>query len=243
MFPSSPITYPPIPSRLPAGDMPNTYVTINDEIIHKARTLLPFILEEIKELKQKKTVISVYGSSGTGKSSISAVLSRYLSHLGFNTYVLSGDNYPHRIPVYNDRQRELLFQEAGEDALVQYLGSEYEVNYKEVNGILFEFHTGRDRIFLRRMGRTPESLYYEPVSFGDVDVMILEWTHGNNPSLRGIDIPVYLEGTPEDTVAARLSRNRDPGADSEFVSRVLHIEHDLLESQRDTAKIILPYEL
>ena len=237
------ITYPSIPSRLPAGDMPNAYVDINDEIIYKARTLFPILLEELKELNHRKTVISVYGCSGTGKTSISAVLSRFFNHNQIHTYILSGDNYPHRIPVYNDRQRELLYREAGEDALVQYLGSEYELNYKEVNGILFEFHTKKDRIFLRRMGRTPESLYYEPVSFVDTDVLILEWTHGNNPALRGIDIPVYLEGTPEDTVAARLSRNRDPGADSEFVSRVLHIEHDLLESQRDTAKIILPWKV
>ena len=243
MNPDTLMNYPDLPDRLPAGDMPNTYVDINEEIIRKARILFPYVVEEINELNQRKTVISVYGSSGTGKSSISAVLSRYLSAMNLNTYVLSGDNYPHRIPVYNDRQRELIYQEAGEDALAMYLGSEYELNYKEVNGILFEFHTGRDTIFLRRMGRKPESLYYEPVSFRDVDVLILEWTHGNNPALRGIDIPVYLEGTPEDTLAARLSRNRDTGIDSPFVSRVLHLEYELLESQRDTAKIILPYKL
>lgn len=237
-------TAPALPEEIPHGDMPGDCVHINDDHIKKAQTIFPYLAAEIGRILQddperKKIVVSVYGGSGVGKSETASLLSFYLNEAGIGTYTMSGDNYPHRIPKYNDMERERVFDESGEGGLRAYLGSELEINFKEVNELLRLFHAGEDIIYLRRMGRTETALWYEPVDFSNIDVLVLEWTHGNNGNLRGIDIPIMLGSTPAETLAHRIARNRDKAPDGPFITMVLGMEQDLLTSQAPKAKIIL----
>lgn len=221
------------------GDMPQDNAGINPAILKKAEKLFPVLLQKCAEKDLEKTVISVYGGSGSGKTSIASALTFYFQDLGIGTYLMSGDNYPHRIPEFNDRERARVYEEYGESGLKVYLGSEYEINFKEVTEILRQFHERRETIFLRRMGRKPEDLWYEPIDFSDIPVLILEWTHGNNACLEGVDIPVFLESDPESTAKFRKERGRDKDTDSPFTTMVLQIEQNLLEGQRPTAEIIV----
>ncbi len=70
-------------------------------------------------------------------------------------------------------------------------------------------------------------------------MLLLEWTHGNNDLLQGVDIPILLNSTPEETLAHRRARNRDGQTDSAFTTMVLEIEQNLLRSQAHKAHIIL----
>lgn len=237
-------TIPALPDHIPHGDMPGDSVHIKAGHILKAQTIYPQLIAEIEKIRKQyperqKIVVSVCGGSGVGKSETASLLSFYLNSSGIGTYTMSGDNYPHRIPKYNDLERERVYAESGETGLRAYLGSELEINFKEVNEILRLFHSGEDTIYLRRMGRTETALWYDPVDFSNVDVLMLEWTHGNNDNLRGIDIPILLGSTPAETLAHRIERNRDGAPDSPFVTMVLGIEQDLLTSQAHKAKIIL----
>lgn len=63
-------------------------------------------------------MVCVCGGSGVGKSEIASVLAYYLRQAGLGTYVLSGDNYPHRIPEDNDRERVRVYREGGLKGLV-----------------------------------------------------------------------------------------------------------------------------
>ncbi|MBQ9272807.1 MAG: adenylylsulfate kinase [Mogibacterium sp.] len=236
-------TAPAIPDDIPHGDMPGDSVRISEKHISKAQKIFPHLIEEIMKLEQdnpdKKIVVSVCGGSGVGKSETASLLSFYLNDAGIGTYTMSGDNYPHRIPKYNDLERERVYAESGEDSLRAYLGSEMEINFKEVNEIIRLFHSGENTIYLRRMGRTETALSYEPVDFSGIDVLMLEWTHGNNDNLRGIDIPILLGSTPAETLAHRIERNRDGAPDSPFITMVLGFEQDMLTAQSRKAKIIL----
>ena len=49
----------------------------------------------------------------------SAVLSYYLNDIGIGSYILGGDNYPRRIPEYNDAERLHIFREGGLKGLVK----------------------------------------------------------------------------------------------------------------------------
>lgn len=107
---------PPIlPESIEQGDMPGDKVVISEYHIDRANRIFPYLLEEIKKVKKergsKKIVVAVCGGSGVGKSGIAAVLSYYLKEIGLGSYTLSGDNYPHRIPEYNDAERLHLFRE------------------------------------------------------------------------------------------------------------------------------------
>ena len=87
----------------------------------------------------------------------------------------------------------------------------------------------------------------DPVSYTHLDVykrqdkniIIIEWTHGNNHNLQGVDIPILLSSTPQETLEHRRSRNRDGGTDSPFTTMVLAIEQEMLISQAQKAKLIL----
>ncbi len=280
---------PVLPEQIPQGDMPGDKVVISEYHVDRANRIFPDLLEEIEKVKKEngsqKIVVAVCGGSGVGKSGIAAVLSYYLKEIGLGSYTLSGDNYPHRIPEYNDAERLHLFREGalkemlkdgeytkerfdiihalqveGEDANLEnikkypwyesyingghkalegYLGTENELAFKELEDILNKFKSGADKIWLKRMGRTNTQLWYDEIDFKDVGVLMIEWTHGNSDYYKGVDIPILLHSTPQETLEYRLLRNRDGEIDSPFTTMVLEIEQEMLKNQAHKAKIII----
>ena len=132
-----------------------------------------------------------------------------------------------------------IYQNEGKKALSGYLGSEKELNFAELSGIIQQFKTGAQALYLKRMGRTPLDLWYDRVDFSDKHVLIIEWTHGNSDRYVGVDIPILLNSTPQETLEHRRSRNRDGAVDSPFTTMVLEIEQRQLESQAHKAQIIV----
>ena len=257
-------------------DMPGDKVQIQDIHLQKART----IFDKLKLEKGKKSVVSIYGPSGVGKSEIALVLAALLSDAGIKTYVISGDNYPHRIPKYNDAERLAIFrtagtkaiigvdckedlkrlqeegndsnaalikeynwlsayQKAGKRALQSYLGTRKEQDYDYLNSILASFKNGSSTVYLKHMGRSETDLSFDRFDILNLDVLIVEWTHGNSRSLKKIDYPIFLYSSPEETLEHRLQRRRDGKPDSPFTTLVLGIEQDLLMNQVGRAFLVL----
>lgn len=273
----------------PCGDTPGEKVRIGNMHLRKANVIFPKLLQLIKpvieESVHNRVVIAVCGGSGVGKSGIAALLSFYFNQIGIGSYTLSGDNYPHRIPRYNDGERLRIFREAalkgmvregefsmerfeviqqwqregsdadsahieeypwfdtylrkGREGLEAYLGTDHEIGFEEVGEIVQQFKNGEDTIWLRRMGRKEEELWYEQVDFSQVNVLIIDWTHGNSNYYEGVDIPVLLNSTPQETLEYRRVRNRDGATDSPFTTMVLDIEQKQLQEQAYKAKLIL----
>lgn len=282
-------TPPAIEGDIPHGDMPGDKVEINDMHICKANTIFPELLDKLYPIVRanphQRAVAAVCGGSGVGKSEIASILSWYLKQIGIGSYILSGDNYPYRIPMYNDAERLRIFRtcalrgmiadgeytrerfetihqlqldgtdadpkhgkeypwfssylSAGKSGLKGYLGTEKEIDFAEVTKIAEAFHQGAGQIWLKRMGRADTELWYEEVDFRQISILLIEWTHGNSDYYKGVDVPVLLNSTPQETYAHRKARNRDTGTDSPFTSLVLEIEQELLRSQAHKAQIIL----
>lgn len=276
---------PSVPEIIPQGDMPGDKVQIGLSHIAKANTIFPLLLEQMKLVDNEKIVVSVFGGSGVGKSETASLLAWYLNCAGIGAYVMSGDNYPRRIPMYNDAERNRVFrvaglqgmlaegvysdgaqaelnvlwekeldaepaqaaqhpwlavyQKHGRAALAGYLGTALEQDFGEINAVIANFRSGAENGWLKRMGRTEDARWYSLVDFANVDVLILEWTHGNNAALQGIDIPILLNSTPEETREHRRSRARDGKTDSAFTTMVLEIEQAELDSRAHAAKIII----
>jgi alpha-galactosidase len=279
---------PNIPGSITFGDMIDDKVYINESHINKANSIFPILLEQIQVLLQqrleKKVVISVCGGSGVGKSETAAILAYYFNQLGIGSYTLSGDNYPYRVPEFNDAERyqifyngainhlienkiyektrsdcilqintmtDSVFQEniqrhewfrqaidSGKEKLSSYLGTDKEIDFAMLSGIIAAFKRAEPEILLKRMGRKTSQLWFDVVDFSDIQVLIVEWTHGNNDNLIGVDIPILLSSTPRETLAHRIARNRDKGVDSKFTSIVLAIEQEMLIKQAHKAKLI-----
>lgn len=280
---------PKLPKVIPHGDMPGDKVEIDEQHVTNAKLIFPKLLQELQcvmnKSGQEKAVIAVCGGSGVGKSETASLLSYYLNEAGIGAYTMSGDNYPHRIPKYNDAERLHVFRESamkgmiaagtytkeratcihelqvkGDDAnpkyreeydwfstyldagrrgLSRYLGTSSETGFDEVEHIISQFKNGADHIFLKRMGRDDTELWYENVNFSDIHVLIIEWTHGNSDYFEGVDIPVLLNSTPEETLEHRRKRARDGAIDSPFTTMILELEQQLLMAQAHKAKIIV----
>ncbi|KAA3657715.1 MAG: adenylylsulfate kinase [Chloroflexi bacterium] len=269
------------------GDMPGDKVQINQTHIEKANIIFPRLLQKLESLDGQRLVVSVYGGSGSGKSEIGSILGYYYNQQNYASYILSGDNYPRRVPKFNDNERLTIYRNAGlnalaknkqfsndwmvklhqkwpdmedinpktftsdesvwmneyfnagKEALASYLGTEKETDFSMVNHIIKLFKAGENRINLKRMGRTTEDIRYEAVDFSGVRVLIIEWTHGNNKLLAGVDFPIFLFSSPAETLAHRLARGRDKNTDSPLINLVLELEQEKLISQAGTAKLII----
>ena len=131
------------------------------------------------------------------------------------------------------------YQQAGKNALRGYLGTEKEIDFDQVGHIVSNFKQGVPTLYLKRMGRTAEELWYDAVDMTGKSVLVIEWTHGNSDWYEGVDIPVLLNSTPAETLAHRQARNRDGRADSPFTTMVLELEQQMLKAQAHKAKLIL----
>lgn len=271
---------------IPKGDMPGDKVNIGESHLTRAQAIFPSLMNQLVPLlKAGRAVVAVHGGSGVGKSEIGSLLAYYLNDLGIGASLLSGDNYPHRIPQDNDHERLLTFRErgvkglvaageftkernaallqwqalgkdadpslcrehswlatyqaAGRQGLEGYLGTPREIDFDELSQIIQRFKTGARTLMLKRMGRTPSELWYDEVDVSAVQVLVIEWTHGNSDHLQGVDVPILLNSTPQETLEHRRSRNRDGGVDSPFTTMVLEIEQRLLACQARKAKLIV----
>ncbi len=106
-----------VPDDIPHGDMPGDKIEIGESHIAKAKTIFPHLVKELETVMSKnssaRAVVAVCGGSGVGKSEIASLLSYFLESAGIGSYTMSGDNYPHRIPMYNDAERLHLYREGG----------------------------------------------------------------------------------------------------------------------------------
>ena len=132
-----------------------------------------------------------------------------------------------------------VYQAAGRKALAGYLGTPAEQDYDELSDIIARFKAGCDTLLLKRMGRTEDERWYETVDFSRTNVLVIEWTHGSSDFLQGVDIPILLNSTPEETRAHRRARARDGKTDSAFTTMVLEIEQAELDRCAHKAKIII----
>ncbi|MBR2826105.1 MAG: hypothetical protein IKE78_01170 [Erysipelotrichaceae bacterium] len=272
---------------MPHGDMPGDKIRIEESHEAKASVIFPELIRNLLKDSEgrEKLVVSVFGGSGVGKSEIASLLAYYLTESGIKAYVMSGDNYPFRIPMYNDAERLAVFrseglkglvasgiyskaaqevlddlwaqetdadpkkvseypwlaeyQKSGRKALGEYLGTAKEQDYNQVNEIIAQFRNGNEKIFMKRMGRSEEARWYDEVDFSDTHVLIIEWTHGGNQNINGIDVPILLNSTPEETREHRRLRARDGKTDSAFTTMVLEIEQMELDARARHARIII----
>lgn len=189
--------------------------------------------------KNNKIVISIFGGSGCGKTTLSSLVSGYFLNDGIGCYVVEGDNYPHRIPQQNDEERLRIYEERGMEGLTEYLGTPKEIDFEEINKVIAEFKSGKTSIALKKMGRKPGEISYKETDFGNIRILLLEWTHGGSEFLEGVDVSVYIDSTPEENRQRRIKRKRDDNAASAFIDTVLGIEQEKLLRQSQNARIVV----
>lgn len=95
-------------------------VQIVEAQIQNANILFPILSEKIAELgNREKIVVAVSGGSGAGKTGMARLLKESFEEQGIGAFVVSGDDYPQRIPIYNDAERLRIFRMGGLRGLIE----------------------------------------------------------------------------------------------------------------------------
>jgi len=93
--------------------------------------------------------------------------------------------------------------------------------------------------FVERMLKSlPSNIYFKDME-GKYVFCTHYWNHSNSEYYSGVDIPIYLDSTPQETLQSRLERNRDQWIDNPFTMMVLDIEQKMLKKQSEKAKLIV----
>ncbi len=254
---------PELSPDMPHGDMPGDKIKIDDGHIQKATTIFPLLIKELKKENKDKVVVSVFGGSGVGKSEIASLLTYYLQSAGIGAYVLSGDNYPRRIPLYNDAERFSIFRAAGLRGLLK--DKLYSKDVQTVLDELWKSETDPDpkqvaaypwlasyqkagRSALKGYLGTEKEQDYEEINeiidaFKKGEEKIYLKRMGRSEEERWYDAidfsNISVNSTPEETREHRRLRARDGKTDSAFTTMVLEIEQEELDDRAPYAKIII----
>ena len=256
-------TAPVIPEKIPQGDMPGDKIEIGEDHINKANLIFRELLGQIRELKKedadRKIVLTVCGGSGVGKSETASLLSFYFNQIGMKAYTLSGDNYPHRIPKYNDAERLHVFRESAIRGMVkdgtftkerfdiiherQIAGMDADPKLKESYD-WYESYLENGKTGLRGYLGTLNEIDFKEVeeiveSFKNKAEKIWLKRMGRE------DTELWYEevdfSDTEILIIEWTHGNSDnyKGVDSPFTTLVLELEQDMLESQAHKAKVIV----
>ena len=211
------------------GDMFGDKIVIGDHHVLCANC----IYKTIRQRMVPKYVISVCGGSGSGKSEIASLLGTYCIRDGLSAYVLSCDNYPKLPPRDNEARREELFMTGGYQALEEYLGTEEEINFERLSGIVHDFLAGKDSVSLRIIDNPGNRIYDDNyrLEVSDIQVLILEGTWSG--LIEDVSLRVFLDVPLEITLEHRRLRGRDPlTAIGETVVQVERFKLDRFREER-----------
>ena len=216
------------------SDMKNDKIVIDGRHIRMAAALREKVLRAVMPRLQEgqRTVITVGGGSGAGKSEVSALLAGMVrqamaeSGISGAVYNVAQDNYPHLPPKVNEKERARIYAELGEAGLRDYLCTQKEIDFARLDGAAREFKKGAASLDIRRMDKAAP---FDPPEesrpdFSEVRALFIEGTRAN--CLTQSDLRVFVDISEEEALQHRIKRGRD--SSDKFTNMVIAIERDTI---------------
>ncbi len=172
-----------------------------------------------------RSVISVAGESGSGKTVTALCLAQALTVHGRPTGVLHQDDYFVLPPATNHANRVLDLANVGP----------HEVDFARLCSDVEAFRAAANGVTVPQLEYARNRFVTAQRDFATLEVLIVEGTYvvEHVPA----DARLFLAATSDDTRARRKTRNRD--IDSPLVDRVLAIEHPIIAAQVSLAHIVI----
>jgi len=194
------------------------------------RTAAAAIFKELREIlvdAGKPVAVTVAGESGCGKSETAAVLAELCNEAGYKALILQQDDYFVYPPKTNHRKRE-------ED--LNWVGPQ-EVKLDLIEENIEAIKNGSEPELTKPLVNYDEdSVSSEKISVEGVKVIVVEGTY--TTTLKNADLKAFIDRDYRQTKKARLKRSRDPQTD--FMEKVLSIEHDIISAHKELAHVIIP---
>lgn len=202
-------------------------VIVEEHHRRAAECIAAAIADDIRS-RSRRSVISVAGESGSGKSETAQALADALRARGIESIVLGQDDYFVLPPKSNDAKRR-------EDPA--WLGPHREVHLDKMQSNIDAARQGADSVVKPFIDYDANSATDEPVDLTDKDVVIVEGTYVS--LLRNVDTRVFIARNRLETKEHRLKRNRGTEATDPFIESVLEIEHKIIAGHRKLADFVI----
>lgn len=183
------------------------------------------ICELVAERIEEKSVISVAGESGCGKSELASELARLLTQRGIRTAILQQDDYFVFPPKTNHEMRRQSLDLVGV--------SEVKLDFLDCN--LRSFKKGETTIYKPLVIYDEDRITTEEMDVGEVDTLIVEGTYTS--LLHFVNLRIFIVHDYKQTWEARKRRARDNL--EPFIEKVLEREHRVISQHRGLADVII----
>lgn len=202
---------------------------IGDKVISKPhhRSAAKLIFSALKDgASLRRTILSIAGESGSGKSEIAHELAKLFNEGGIPTVIFQQDDYFFHPPKTNHAMR---------------LEDINHVGLGEVNLSLLDEHLKRFKFSTGKPIEKPlvifdqDRITEEKITPSDYSLLIVEGTY--TTLLKNVDYRIFIDRDFRETLGARMERSRDP-IDS-FSEKVLQIEHSIISKHKKLACIIV----
>jgi uridine kinase len=185
------------------------------------------VFEAVKnQLGEERTVFTVAGQSGAGKSEIAAELAKFLESIGRKSFIFAQDDYFVHPPKTNHNER---------------LKDINWVGLQEVKLSLLDKHAAAFKAGQLQMLEKPlvifdeDRISSEKVDLSPFDIAIVEGTY--TTTLKNADYHVFIDRDYFDTKEHRLARGRDKI--DEFTDKILKIEDSIITKHKQYADFIV----
>ena len=194
------------------------------------RSAAATIFEKLNEKlvkADKPIVVTVAGESGCGKSETASVLAGLCENAVYKTLLLQQDDYFHYPPKTNHQKRLEDIRWVGpQEVKLQLIEDNIDTVLKSTKAEFIKPLVDYDR----------DLILEEKVSAEGVKVVIVEGTY--TTIIKNADLKAFIDRNYRQTKKARLKRSRDPLTD--FLEKVLAIEHEIISAHKAYADIIIP---
>lgn len=176
----------------------------------------------------EKWAVGICGESGSGKSVTAFALKKILEDNNIKSLVIQMDDYFRLPPKSNHENREKSLDNVGM----------HEVLLNVIQDNIKDFKEGKSSIRKPLVHYADNAITEEVLETEDVQILIVEGTY--ILSLDDFDFSIFINRDYKDTYQNRMQRNRDDQSD--FVEKVLEIEHQIIRKFREKATIVLDKE-
>lgn len=173
----------------------------------------------------KKWAVGICGESGSGKSVTAFALKKVLEENGIRSLVIQMDDYFRLPPKTNHENRQQSLDNVGM----------HEVLLDLIQNNIKEFKKGKSTLEKPLVHYQNNSISEEILDLEDIQVVIIEGTY--ILSIDDFDFSIFIDRNYQDTYEKRMERNRDEQSD--FVEKVLAIEHNIISQFKEKADIVL----
>ncbi|PRB03542.1 hypothetical protein CQ046_09205 [Chryseobacterium sp. MYb7] len=188
------------------------------------------IYERIKKTFQvsQKWIVGIGGESGSGKSVTAFALRKILEEKGITGLVIQMDDYFKLPPKSNHENRQKSLNNVGV----------HEVYLDKIQETIKNFKENESFITKPLIHYAENSVSEEILNIEDIQVLIIEGTYVLD--IDDFDVSIFIDRTYKDTYENRMKRNRDEQSD--FIEKVLEIEHTIIRQFKEKADLLLDKE-